>query len=882
MGHQKKYLLTPVAGAIATALYPGHAAIAQDADAQDADNYALEEVIVTATKREVSIQDIPASVQAITQEALASMGAKTMEDYARFVPSVNVVSYGAGTSTVVFRGAITGSNWLAQATSSVYLDEISVTQTGSQPMIRSVDIARIEALSGPQGTLYGSDAQAGTLRIITNQPVMNKFEAVFDGELRGGSKSTGSYRGSLVFNVPLVEDKLAMRVVGFNDRDGGFIDNVYGHTADWHGLADRSDPANNKNPGQFGTLDNAAAVDKNWNDDKVYGGRVHLRWEMNEDWAATASYHYQRSESGADSVMDPFVGDLEVVRFHDNWRDEKFNMYSLKIDGDMGFAQLVGAVSYYKRNIELMEDATTYTHYWSATYCHDTYYTADYLPYYWSNPDTGMVVWWPAYCSGTSVDADYLSVYYQPAMQDKLTAEMRLQGSGDHFDWLIGGYYEDSTDSWGDSYHAPTPGGRVNDQFAASLYQDSISLQFWEWYHGTEFPNATQNWTAAQNTDWKQKSVFGEITWHINDSWDLTVGGRYFDRSNVASYWLNHPGREFYWEGAIAADNDEEYRQANDMRPLGRKGTETRFIPKVSLNYKFSDDKMVYALYTEGVRQGGVNRSRGEPFFPLQYDSDLMKNHEVGYKSGFADGKGRLNLTYYYMKWQDYQLQALDPSFVNCVDPETGEEVPPTQLSIAHVCGQPWQTVIANLGEAHIEGFNITLDYAPNENWLLGFNFEKMQAQTDSNHNLNDDPDFEIKAGWRLPLTPDYKAAAWAEYHRPTSLLGAKDSFVRLQWSFTGDSLNRLENLSPLDSPNAQFVNPSYNIGDIRAGIVGDDWQVDVFVTNLTDERATYTYGTGQYLWAAAQLAEGRPHHQNAYVNRPREFGVRYTKRWGG
>jgi outer membrane receptor protein involved in Fe transport len=226
MGHHKKHLLTPVAGAIVTALYPGSSAVAQDAEASEADNYALEEVIVTATKREVSIQDIPASVQAITQEALASMGARTMEDFARFVPSMNVVTYGAGSSTVVFRGAITGSGWLAQATSSVYLDEISITQTGSQPSIRSVDIARIEALAGPQGTLYGSDAQAGTLRIITNQPVMNEVEAIFDGELRGGSESDSSYRGSLVFHVPLVEDTLALRVVGFSDRDGGFIDNV--------------------------------------------------------------------------------------------------------------------------------------------------------------------------------------------------------------------------------------------------------------------------------------------------------------------------------------------------------------------------------------------------------------------------------------------------------------------------------------------------------------------------------------------------------------------------------------------------------------------------------------------------------------------------------
>jgi outer membrane receptor protein involved in Fe transport len=557
-------------------------------------------------------------------------------------------------------------------------------------------------------------------------------------------------------------------------------------------------------------------------------------------------------------------------------------MYSLKIEGDLGFAQLVGAVSYYDREVEYMADATTYTHYWAAIYCHDTYYASADYPYYWANPDTGFLVTWPTYCSGPTVDADYLSVYYEPAREDKLTAEIRLQGGGDTFEWIVGGYYEESTDWWLDPFHTPTPGGRINDAQAASTYSDSISRQFNEWYYGGDYSNTTSNWSAGSETDWEQIAIFGEMTWHITDAWDLTVGGRYFDRSNTGAYWSNSPGRLYHDEGRYT--NDEEYREAHDGEAMPRKGTETQFVPKVSLAYHFGEgnDKMVYALYSEGVRQGGVNRSRGDPFFPTTFDSDLMKNYEAGYRSSFADGRGRLNMTLYHMKWDDYQLQALDPSFVNCIDPETGQPVPPTQLKIPHVCGQPWQTVTANLGEAHVTGFNVSVDYAPNENWVLGFNFEEMDAETDSEHNLNDDPDLEIEKGWRLPLTPDYKAAAWAEYHWPTSLLGANDFFVRLQWSFTGDSLSRLEPLSPIDSPTPQFVNPSYNIGDIRAGIVGDDWQVDLFIRNLTDERAIYSYSSGPpIVWQAAQIAEGRLHHQSAYVNRPREIGVRYTKSWG-
>ncbi|MEX2125568.1 MAG: TonB-dependent receptor plug domain-containing protein [Woeseia sp.] len=309
--------VSPVAAAVTAALYPGHYAIAQDANGEADGARALEEIVVTAPKRSESAQTIPSAIQAISQKSLAAMGAKGMEDYARFVPSINVVNYGPSSSTVVFRGAITGAGYLGQSTSSVYLDEISITQVGTQPNIRPVDIARVEALSGPQGTLYGSDAQAGTLRIITNQPLLNEFEAVFDGEVRAGSDSDASYRGSLVFNLPLVEDRLALRIAGYNDHDGGFIDNLFGHTADWYGL-----DGVNKAPAQWGTLDNADSVEERWNDADVFGGRLHVLWQMNDNWSTTLSYHHQTADSGADNYYEPFVGDLQVARFHDEWREE--------------------------------------------------------------------------------------------------------------------------------------------------------------------------------------------------------------------------------------------------------------------------------------------------------------------------------------------------------------------------------------------------------------------------------------------------------------------------------------------------------------------------------------------------------------------------------
>jgi outer membrane receptor protein involved in Fe transport len=867
MESSNKILLTPVAGAIATALSPAQQALAQDQEA--AGDRLLEEVIVTATKRTVSVQDIPATIQALTQENLQAMGAKGMDDYSRFIPSINVLSFGAGSSTVVFRGAITGQGFIAQSTSSVYLDEISVTTTGSQPSIRMVDIERVEALSGPQGTLYGSDAQAGTLRIITNKPEMNVFESVLDLEVRGGSKSDPSYRGSLVFNIPLIDDTLAVRLVGFADHDGGFIDNVFGHVPD-------TSTTGVEQPAGYGTLDNAAAVEENWNDADITGGRIILAWEMSDNWYSTFTALTQNTEVGALNDYDPFVGDLQTTRFHNEYRDDEYQMYSWVLDGDLGFAQLVAAVNYYDREIEALYDITAYAHYWAALYCHDSYYTAAELgPYYWTNPDTGYVVWWPVYCQGESVDSDFLSSYYSPAQQDKFTTEVRLSAQGDRFDWIAGFYYEESNDSWQAPFATPTLGGNGD----VNIYQNSASLDFWEFYFSNyygspaSYPEATSHWYSQSSTDWEQKAVFGEFTWHINDAWDLTLGGRWFERTNTNYYIVDHPGDiGLHGEPDTGDFDSRQYRLNNNNQPPPHTAEEEEFIPKIALAWTFSDDQMVYGLYTQGKRPGGVNRARGQPFFPRNYTSDLMDNYEAGYRSTFAGGAGRLNVTGYYMEWDEYQIELVDPSQTPCDDPAD---------AIPGVCGQPWQQVVANAGKAHIAGVMTELDYAFTDDWRFGGNIEFIDAKTDSTIDLNGDGINNITKDLRLPVTPEIKGSAWLDYTQDVSMFGGSQFFGRAQVSYTGDSVSILEPRG-LDTPNPQFTTPSYTIADILLGYRGNGWEVTLFFNNITDERAIYTIEDGMMEWSLGSSVDGREHTMRAYTNRPREFGLRYSKQWGG
>lgn len=859
MTAQPRYFISPVAAAVATALSPGQAVHAQNADEAKAAGKSLEEIVVTARKRAESAQDIPIAIQALSQDTLAAMGAKALEDYARFIPSVSVVTYNNSSNVVVFRGAITAPGYIAASTSSVYLDEISLTITGSQPGVRMVDIARVEALSGPQGTLYGSDAQAGTMRIVTNKPDTTGFEAVFDGELRGGDNSDMSYRGSLVFNIPLAEDKLALRLVGYNDHDGGYVDNVFGHTPDQSAFYGPG-----FYPAEFGTLDNSASVEERWNDADIFGGRATLLWNINDNWSATVGFMHQTSEAGADNYYDPFVGDLQTIRFHDEFNDDKYDLYSLSIDGDLGFAQLVSATSYFDRKTDYLTDVTAYAHYWTAMYCRDSAYTPGDFPnydasYFFTNPASGNIIWWPVYCHAPTVDGDSLNASILHGQADKFTQEFRLSAQGETIDWLVGLFYERSNDDWQSSFAGPTTGG----DGSVNLYQNSLSLAYYEQMAGTTFPDATSRWYSENQTDWEQKAVFGEVTWHVSDQLDATVGGRYYDRSNTNFYFVNGPG---------------DFSMPPFVPPEGRKGTDKEFIPKISVNYSFDagrDARMVYGLYTRGKRPGGINRQRGEPFFPANYVSDLMDNYEMGYKSTFGSGVGRFNLTAYHMEWTDYQHELTDPSSITC------DRLGLPDDEIAGVCGQPWQRVVANLGKAHITGVNAELDISPNENWVLGINAEFMEAETDSAHDLNADGVADVVPGLRLPLVPEFKAAAWAEYHWPIKFMGNNNAFLRTQWSYNGETLSVLEPISPDDSPNPQFVNDAYVIGDLRFGIQGEDWEASIFVNNLTDERADLTHNDGQFEYGAANIAEGRDHTLRVFTNRPREVGVRYMKRWG-
>ena len=914
MSHKIPYSISPVAAAVSAALAAPGAALAQDEGA----TAVLDEIIVTATKTEMDIQKIPASIQALPEAMLKEMGALNTQDYTRFMPSVNWISTSAGNNQIIFRGVHTSTGAFTMTrSSSIYLDEIPITSTaGDSPDVRMMDVSRVEALSGPQGTLFGAAAQSGTLRIITNKPDTSRFEASADVQFSTGETSDPSHTITGVFNLPLVEDVFAIRIAAQASKDGGYVDNILGHTPDtWDGVtatesaaADASGCASGfgaqfRNWGcdrlQWGSRRNDDVAEENWNSAEHTNLRISARWEINENLAMTAAYNYGIADSQGNSTYNPFVGDLQTIGFVKNTSEAEWEMASLTIDADLGFAQFVSATSFYENQRTYVGDNTLYYHYYMArSYCTDQGVGDPGVYYFWHNTDSDRTIYSPRYCAlfptknpSGAIDQlpDFAGVGLGPEWQDRFSQEIRLSHQGETFDWLAGLYYEESNDSWNSVWMASADVPFQESMAYAAIRDCAQGGTTFHW--GCFGSNGVLNadpadvaaalitadhlWDSRDDTDWENKAVFGEVTWHATDQINVTVGARWFEFSNDKTYTK--------WILGNTASNDRHiggYAQPLWAGTPGETASTklSEFVPKVSLMYTLSEDKMVYGTYSEGFRVGGINRAGrnvdwSRTFWGQEWEPDKLKNYELGYKSRFANNTAQLNLTYFYMDWEDFQHEVVDPSGGTCVIPA---EEP--------ACGSgklPWLSIVGNVGEAHSTGITAEFDWVPSDRWHVGANVQFLEREIDSVPSPEFEEEANLRPGQELPNSPELQGALWATYTWPVQFIAGASMFVRGQYSYTGDSLSKMEPVG-LDAANPQFINPSYSLADVRFGLVsGDgDWQIDLFVTNVTDERAqiNVSNSTGEYIWGRTGEYE---HSTNVVTVRPREYGFRFTTRWG-
>ena len=468
----------------------------------------LEEIIVTARKREESLLSIPQEIQAIGQQQIEQANLNTLDDIARFVPSLSFNAVTPGRGTIYFRGvADDSSSFIADASAAIYLDEQPLTQSALQPEIRLVDIERIEALPGPQGTLYGASSQSGTLRYITNKPDPAGFES--NVSLEGTSVEDGDvgYDLSAVLNVPLSEN-MAIRLVGFTAHEAGFIDNVFGTSLG-------------------GTFDNADVVDDDINGIDYSGGRAAFRWLPNDEWTVDVGVVYQKMKANAYSEdnVQRSGRELAVVRFFDESRDDEWVQTSLTLQGDLGWGQFTSATSYFTRSIEYHQDNTDYTFYLSN--CCDPAYYAKYARYELGSDPHGL---------GWSDSPD----------ARRVAQEFRLQGETGRMTWLAGLFYE-----------------RVHDGFnfftRIEDYEDSPGFDYWATYYDVQ-PGTTDNsfYHAKNDQITEQYAAFGELGFSLTDRWTFTAGLRWFDHTRTREYFIQQPNGHFTAELAKAENSTSD------------------------------------------------------------------------------------------------------------------------------------------------------------------------------------------------------------------------------------------------------------------------------------------------------------------------------------
>ncbi|HEX8058640.1 MAG TPA: TonB-dependent receptor, partial [Novosphingobium sp.] len=332
-------------------------------------------IVVTAQRREERLQDVPISISALGAAKLENAQVQSFDDYAKLLPSVSFQSFGPGQSQIFFRGVSSGGDGLhigPLPTSSMYVDEIPVTTIGGTVDFHVYDIARVEALAGPQGTLFGASSLSGVLRLITNKPEIGKTSGAID--LQVGKYGAGDFSGTAegYINLP-ISDNAALRVVGFYDKQGGYIDNVPGtRTFTLDDAA--SDPNNLTNV----TVNNSKLVKNDYNDTETWGGRAALKIDLDDNWTVTPQVIYQHQFSNGGYLFDPKVGDLKVKDFLPSTYKDEWWQAALTIQGKLSDWDVTYAGGYFKRKIDNRPDYS----YYSVAY--DTY---GYYATFFQKPD---------------------------------------------------------------------------------------------------------------------------------------------------------------------------------------------------------------------------------------------------------------------------------------------------------------------------------------------------------------------------------------------------------------------------------------------------------------------------------------------------------------
>lgn len=740
----------------------------------------LEEVIVTAQKRAESLQSVPISIQAIGTQKLEELHVSDFDDYAKYLPSLSYTTGGPGFARVYFRGVAAGDNGNhsgSQPSVGIYLDEQPITTIQGSLDVHMYDIARVEGLAGPQGTLYGASSQAGTVRIITNKPDPSGFAAGYDleGNVLDGE---GGYVAEGFVNIP-VSKRSAVRLVGWATKTPGYIDNVPGTI---------TYPTASALAGRPITTSNARYVQDAYNDTETIGARAALRIDLNDNWTVTPQVMAQKQENGGGFAYDPALGDLRIHRFRSEKFDDEWAQASLTVEGKIANLDLVYAASYLKRETTGDSDYSDYTYFYDVTYG------------YYLNSDTDVV--------------DASQYFLSDDRYQRWSQELRVSTDPSRRLRAVGGVF------------AQRQQHRIEQNYKVDALDPGLAV--------TGYPGTI--WLTQQVRVDRDFAVFGELTYDFTEKLSLLGGFRWYDSDNTLEGYYGY-GEGF--SGSGTSGETRCSFQAGDARfdrsgwiPFGGapcknldKGQkEDGVSPKATLTYKFDSDRLVYATYSEGFRPGGANR-RGN-FAP--YKSDTLFNYEVGWKSTWLGNRLRFNGAVFYQDWDDFQFSFLGTNGLTNVVNAGGAEIKGVEADLS------WAATDRLLlsGSVTFLDSKLTKDFCETVD-ATGQPLPIAQC-IDDGAGGQDFTNFAAK-GTELPVAPKFKGNLIARYSFPLASFEAN-----LQGAFSYES-ERRSALLPADEVSLGGPNRAYGTAAFSFGLGKEGYRFELFVDNAFDKRADIT-----------------------------------------
>jgi iron complex outermembrane recepter protein len=788
-----------VSAAVCLALYGMPHSVAAQQSAVDQQNptpqSGLQEVVVTAQRREQSLDSVPYSITAVSADQLLNAGVTDIASLTSQVPGLSIYDLGTRLSGAVFP-IIRGINASATTEDRPFrtFEQAPVgTYIGNSPIsgyFQLDDIERVEILRGPQGTLYGAGSLGGALRIIPNAPELGKF----DGDIQAGVSRIAHSDGtgvdtSVMANLP-IGDTLALRVSGKFQYLPGFI-NVYG-ILERPGpimtaiptLADPSDPINS--PGIF--------TDRNdWNGQHTVTGRASLLWKPTDQFSANLAFVYSNVNGDGGPVANSTFGGGPYLPYPQkifpaggNYQDfaavdepfsRKTTLTSLDLSFDAGFATLSSTSSYFTTQGYVTNDATYGLLAFNAL-------APGFAQYYAGNPISPRYVQPNQYADATHT----------------FTQEVRLvsnTGPDKLFDYVLGLFYENDRSDATWTVTEPGVPERAAAQGCTAPY-----------YIGASFPNCQSpvgpgdtNFFQPDSQHFQDRSVFGEVTWHFTSNGQLTVGGRHFEQSfdDTQAY-------DLYTFSLISP-------------PTTRSLPASKNTWKVNPSYQYATNQYLYALWSQGFRRGGANALATQSFYKdnpvlLTYRPDSVDNYETGLKGHFANGFS-------------YSFDVFDDEWH---DPQVGGELPDGNVGV-------WNAAKARSTGAE---FDLTSPL-----YFTGLSIKASAAYT--NARFTEDYFYAAdafgnitgKAGQQLPGSSKVSAAATLNYDWRFAAIDK----LSVSLNDTYRSAMLLSTFPILGQTNA-LGTTGMNIVNASAAVTHGPWLGGLYVTNLADKRVVLSPGT--------------------------------------